>query len=617
MARYSNSVTLDDTGVVPGSYTSANIVVNSKGQIILASDGGSSGGGPTGSLDDLVDVNVTTATSGQVLTFNGSIWVSTSFDLNLLTDVSLSTPTAGHILYYTGSEWTNGPASTANLVTQNDIGTLVQAQNSKLDFISNLTGTSGFLTFNGANLQKVQMTAIGGGGLKVVNGDAANSPIQFGMDLSNLAQNTAISTLDELLINDVSASTQNKATIGEILLAGGAITDGQTLGSGADIFVLAQNGIAQFRGILSNSTGIIISTDPDDVLIGLSPALESLGLLTPTAGNIIVGDGTQWSSQTPAEVKTSLGLGSMADADVTDYLAIDGGTMAGDIDMSNFTLINLPMPTNDGDAANKAYVDAQLSTGVVAGNGLTKTGNTIDIVAADSSITVNTDSIQLNTAFTDNLYFTKTEISNSTLTTEGADLVGTSLKAALGNSTTVEEALAFINTYFATSLPKFSMDLSALWNLDVGVPNVNNNIVRDSKVAVFDPSGDSAIYVDFVIPANYDTSYPLTFYANVSKEVGQPTTGSSVLALAYQYQRPNVAPTNYPSRGPAPNWAFTTDAKVTMSNADDLIHTLTWSIPASVFEPLDTVTLRFSRLSTDSLDTYAGSMYLFSTLIAQ
>lgn len=617
MARYSNSVTLDDTGVVPGSYTSANIVVNSKGQIILASNGGSSGGGPTGSLDDLVDVNVTTATSGQVLTFNGSIWVSTSFDLNLLTDVSLSTPTAGHILYYTGSEWTNGPASTANLVTQNDIGTLVQAQNSKLDFISNLTGTSGFLTFNGANLQKVQMTAIGGGGLKVVNGDAANSPIQFGMDLSNLAQNTAISTLDELLINDVSASTQNKATIGEILLAGGAITDGQTLGSGADIFVLAQNGIAQFRGILSNSTGIIISTDPDDVLIGLSPALESLGLLTPTAGNIIVGDGTQWSSQTPAEVKTSLGLGSMADADVTDYLAIDGGTMAGDIDMSNFTLINLPMPTNDGDAANKAYVDAQLSTGVVAGNGLTKTGNTIDIVAADSSITVNADSIQLNTAFTDNLYFTKTEISNSTLTTEGADLVGTSLKAALGNSTTVEEALAFINTYFATSLPKFSMDLSALWNLDVGVPNVNNNIVRDSKVAVFDPSGDSAIYVDFVIPANYDTSYPLTFYANVSKEVSQPTTGSSILALAYQYQRPNVAPTNYPSRGPAPNWAFTTDVKVTMSNADDLIHTLTWSIPASVFEPLDTVTLRFSRLSTDSLDTYAGSMYLFSTLIAQ
>lgn len=617
MARYSNSVTLDDTGVVPGSYTSANIVVNSKGQIILASNGGSSGGGPTGSLDDLVDVNVTTATSGQVLTFNGSIWVSTSFDLNLLTDVSLSTPTAGHILYYTGSEWTNGPASTANLVTQNDIGTLVQAQNSKLDFISNLTGTSGFLTFNGANLQKVQMTAIGGGGLKVVNGDAANSPIQFGMDLSNLAQNTAISTLDELLINDVSASTQNKATIGEILLAGGAITDGQTLGSGADIFVLAQNGIAQFRGILSNSTGIIISTDPDDVLIGLSPALESLGLLTPTAGNIIVGDGTQWSSQTPAEVKTSLGLGSMADADVTDYLAIDGGTMAGDIDMSNFTLINLPMPTNDGDAANKAYVDAQLSTGVVAGNGLTKTGNTIDIVAADSSITVNADSIQLNTAFTDNLYFTKTEISNSTLTTEGADLVGTSLKAALGNSTTVEEALAFINTYFATSLPKFSMDLSALWNLDVGVPNVNNNIVRDSKVAVFDPSGDSAIYVDFVIPANYDTSYPLTFYANVSKEVSQPTTGSSVLALAYQYQRPNVAPTNYPSRGPAPNWEFTTDVKVTMSNADDLIHTLTWSIPASVFEPLDTVTLRFSRLSTDSLDTYAGSMYLFSTLIAQ
>ena len=617
MARYSNSVTLDDTGVIPGSYTSANIVVNSKGQIILASDGGSSGGGATGSLDDLVDVNVSTATSGQVLTFNGSVWVSSNFDLNLLSDVSLSTPTAGHILFYTGSEWTNGPASTANLVTQNDIGTLVQAYNSKLDYISNLSGTPGFLTFNGASLQKMQLTAIGGGGLKVVNGDAATGPIQFGMDLSNLAQNTAISTLDELLINDVSASTQNKATIGEILLAGGAITDGQTLGSGADIFVLAQNGIAQFRGLLSNSAGVVIGTDPDDILIGLSPNLESLGLVTPNADTFIVGTGTQWAAKTVSEVKTTLNFGTMADQDAGDYLALAGGTMVGNIDMDNNLIINLPMPTNDGDAASKAYVDSQLSTGISAGSGLTKTGNTIDVIAADSSITVNADSIQLNTAFTDNLYFTKTQLSNSTLTTEGADLIGTSLKAALGNSTTVEDALAFIDSYFANSLPKFNMDLTALWNLDVGTPNVLNNIVRDSKVAVFDPAGDSAIYADFIIPSSYNTAYPLTFYANVSKEVGQPTTGSVVMALAYQYQRPGVAPANYPSRGPAPNWDFTTDVNVTMSNSDDIIHTLTWTIPANVFEPLDTVTIRFSRLSTDVADTYAGSLYLFSTLIAQ
>jgi hypothetical protein len=347
----------------------------------------------------------------------------------------------------------------------------------------------------------------------------------------------------------------------------------------------------------------------------MSSSLNSLSVVTPTAGNFLIGDGTQWVSSTPTEVSAALGFGTMANENSADYLAKAGGTMAGNIDMDGYTITNLLMPTDNGDAASKAYVDAQLANGVTAGAGLTKTGNTVDIIAADSSITVNADSIQLNTAFTDNLYFTKTEIGSSTSTTEGADLVGTSLKASLGNATTVEEALAFINSYFANSLPKFSLDLTAIWNYDVGVPNVNNDIVRDSKVAVFDPSGDSAIYADFVIPSNYDTTFPITFYANVAKE--DSAVGTARLALAYQYQRPGIAPANYPSRGPAPNWDFTADSMASVSNADDLIHTITWTIPANVFEPLDTVTVRFSRLSTDSLDTYTGSIRLFSTLIAQ
>lgn len=73
---------------------------------------------PTGSgsstLAGLSDVTITSATSGQVLTYNGSDWEnaavpSGSSTLAGLTDVSLTTPTNGQVLKYdsTSGEWVN------------------------------------------------------------------------------------------------------------------------------------------------------------------------------------------------------------------------------------------------------------------------------------------------------------------------------------------------------------------------------------------------------------------------------------------------------------------------------------------------------------------------------
>jgi hypothetical protein len=616
MARYQNSVTLDDTGVTPGSYTNANIVVNSKGLVISASDGSNGSGGPSGSLDDLVDVNVSTATVGQTLTFNGSIWYASDFNLDSLGDVSTSAPNAGHVLYYNGSTWVNGPASANNILDTNTIGDTVQGFHENLESISLLTSSPGFVVYNGSSIQKVEVTAATNGGLAITNGDASTTPIQISMDLTNLPSNPAVSSADELVIYDVSTSTSSKAPISDILVAGGAIVNGMNLGSGADVFILAQNGIAQFRGIFSGSSGIVIDTDINDILIGLSDSLESLSIANPANGNFLVGNGTQWASRTTLEAKTVFGFGTMADEDAADYLPLSGGTMAGMIDMGNAHSINgLIDPVNNDQAANKAYVDAQVTNGITAGSGLTKTGNTININSMDSSITVNADDIQINTAFTDNLYHTKSVLASSILNSEGADLVGTSVKSALGNSISVEEALVYIDNYFANLLPKFSMDLSAIWNLDVGVPNVNGLPVRDTQTAVFENVGDSAIYVDFVIPQNYDITAPLTFYANLAKATA--SAGVVEFGLAYQYQRPNVAPANYPARGPAPNWDFTVNEYQSFSNADDLLHTLTWVIPANTFQPLDTVTLRFSRMITNGVDTYADEVRLFTTLISQ
>jgi len=44
------------------------------------------------------------------------------------------------------------------------------------------------------------------------------------------------------------------------------------------------------------------------------------------------------------------------------YLPLQGGTMAGDIDMAKYRILKLPLPTNAQEAASKAYVDAGVAS---------------------------------------------------------------------------------------------------------------------------------------------------------------------------------------------------------------------------------------------------------------
>lgn len=63
-------------------------------------------------LDDLGDVSITSAASGDALTFDGNDWVNTPLELDALNDVSITSAAAGDAVVYDGADWVNTALAT-------------------------------------------------------------------------------------------------------------------------------------------------------------------------------------------------------------------------------------------------------------------------------------------------------------------------------------------------------------------------------------------------------------------------------------------------------------------------------------------------------------------------
>jgi len=72
--------------------------------------------------------------------------------------------------------------------------------------------------------------------------------------------------------------------------------------------------------VVTGEIGSTIQAHDDD--------LDSIAALDKTDGNVIVGDGANWVSESGATARTSLGLGSAATTDSTDYATAAQGALA-------------------------------------------------------------------------------------------------------------------------------------------------------------------------------------------------------------------------------------------------------------------------------------------------
>lgn len=118
------SITVKDEGT---TLTSAASTVNFVGSGVTATNVGSTvtvtipSGGSAGPLNDLTDVVITSASTGQVLKYDGTNWINstdsmgtTISGINDIGDVVITSAATGQVLKYDGTNWVNSTDATGS-----------------------------------------------------------------------------------------------------------------------------------------------------------------------------------------------------------------------------------------------------------------------------------------------------------------------------------------------------------------------------------------------------------------------------------------------------------------------------------------------------------------------
>ena len=241
-------------------------------------------------INDLSDVVITTVSDGQVLTYD-------SVSGNWVNEAVPSAPV----------DSVNGQTGVVSLASTDLTDTASIIRNGSN--ISLLTNDSGYYS-SGSNISVGSITTSAvTSAITYADASGVLSAVTIGSGLSfsggTLSSTDAGGTVTSV---DVSGGTTGLTTTGGPITTSGTITLAGTL-------ALANGGTgATTDADARTNLGLAIGSDVQAYAAGLA----DIAGLAPTDNNFIVGDGLNWTLETPAQARTSLGLGSAATLNTSD-----------------------------------------------------------------------------------------------------------------------------------------------------------------------------------------------------------------------------------------------------------------------------------------------------------